>query len=137
MGCVCQAVGCLTKNPTQIGEVGERLMPSVLKTDERASVPWVRIPPSLPGIVMNLRLTRPIRLQNNWFIKIFPGSENWLQWTESDAHKRIHDPLQQWLSDCMSGDYQLEFVPEHGLPTWRLLMRNEHDLSSFLLAHSS
>ena len=86
---------------------------------------------------MNLRLTAPIRLQNNWYIKIFPGSENWLQWTELDAHRRIHEPLQQWLIDCMGGGYQLEYVPEHGLPSWRLLLRNEHDLSSFLLAHSS
>ena len=36
------------------GRVGERFMPAVLKTAERESVPWVRIPPLPPQAILGI-----------------------------------------------------------------------------------
>jgi hypothetical protein len=83
-----------------------------------------------------INLNLPVKLHQNWYIKIQTNFFLPLQFMNSEVVEHtVGQPLRDWLDDCLTGDYNLNMHFNTGDPYYNLLLENEADVLTVMMRY--
>jgi hypothetical protein len=85
-----------------------------------------------------ISIVNPIKLQQNWYIKIHTNFFLPLQFMTGEiVEQTVGQPLRDWLDQSLIGDYNLNMHFNTGDPYYNLLLVEEADVVTVMMRYGN